>query len=249
MKKILKRCISLLPTIIQRYIYKISFAVKHPNLVTALNDYKYTDEHLKFVHILECINYVRVAGSGGVISPVYFEFGCHSGRTFSAAVNAARFLNMENAEFYAFDSFQGLPSTDSTNDGIFQSGTFCTARAEFISIVDRQSGLRLDDTHVIEGFYCDSLTNELQARMPKAGVVHIDVDLYSSTVEVLRFVKPLLMVGTVLIFDDWYCFPPGTNKGEMRALSEFCEANPSFKLQEWKVYSTFGKSFFVTALP
>ena len=58
-----------------------------------------------------------------------------------------------------------------------------------------------------------------------------------------------MVVGTVLTFDDWYAFPPGANKGEMRAVKEFCEANPSFAIQEWKSYSTFGKSFFVTALP
>ena len=89
----------------------------------------------------------------------------------------------------------------------------------------------------------------MQSRMPKVGMVHIDVDLYSSTMEVLEFIKPLLVVGTVLIFDDWYCFPPGANKGEMKAVKEFSSANPSFQLEEWKAYSTFGKSFFVTSLP
>ena len=48
--------------------------------------------------------------------------------------------------------------------------------------------------------------------MPKVGLVHIDVDLYSSTVEVLEFVKPLLVKSSVLVFDDWYCFPPGSEK-------------------------------------
>jgi hypothetical protein len=180
---------------------------------------------------------------------VYFEFGCHSGRTFSAAVRAARFLKMDDAEFFAFDSFEGLPPTSAAEDGIFQTGAFCTARTDFVRIVEKGAGLRLDDEHIVQGFYRDSLTPELQARMPKVGVVHIDVDLYSSTVEVLAFIKPLMVVGTVLIFDDWYCFPPGANMGEMRAFKEFCDANPSFATSEWKAYSTFGQSFFVTALP
>jgi hypothetical protein len=58
-----------------------------------------------------------------------------------------------------------------------------------------------------------------------------------------------MVVGTVLIFDDWYCFPPGCNMGEKQALTEFCEKYPAFKIMEWKAYSTFGQSFFVTALP
>jgi O-methyltransferase len=208
-------------------------------------DYLYTDEHLKFVHILEAINYTHIAE----LPAVYFEFGCHSGRTFSAAVRAARYLKMKDTHFFAFDSFQGLPETTHTEDGYFKSGTFATGVDEFVRSVRTLSGLSLKRTNIIEGFYEKSLSPDLQANMPKAGVIHIDVDLYSSTVEVLRFIKPLMMIGTVLIFDDWFCFPPGTNKGEARALKEFCLENPSFSVEEWKTYSTFGKSFFVTSLP
>jgi len=238
-----------LPTSLQAAMYHLRFALQYPKLFPALRDYTYSDERLKFVHILECMNYARVAGAGGAVPPVYFEFGCHSGRTFSAAVRAARFLKMDDAEFFAFDSFEGLPPTNAAEDGIFQTGTFCTARTDFVRIVEQKSGLQLDDEHIVQGFYCDSLTPQLQTRMPKVGVVHIDVDLYSSTVAILAFIKPLMVVGTVLIFDDWYCFAPGANKGEVRAVKEFCEANPPFRLEEWKAYSTFGKSFFVSVIP
>jgi hypothetical protein len=111
------------PTI-RKAIYRLRFAVQQPKLLPAQRDYLYTDEHLKFVHILECVNYSRVAGVEGRIPQVYFEFGCHSGRTFSAAVRASRFLKIEGAEFFAFDSFEGLPQTNSDVDGIFKTGTF-----------------------------------------------------------------------------------------------------------------------------
>jgi hypothetical protein len=249
MKPLLRALLNRLPASFPIRISRLRFALRHPKLLPALRDYTHTDETLKFVHILECMNYARVAGAGGAIPPVFFEFGCHSGRTFSAAVRAARFLGMEDASFYAFDSFEGLPPTDPKEDGIFQAGSFATSRAVFLRIVEQNSGLRLDNDHVVQGFYSDSLTQELQSRMPKAGVVHIDVDLYSSTVDVLKFIKPLMVVGTVLIFDDWYCFAPGANKGEVRAVKEFCEVNPAFAIEKWKTYSTFGQSFFVTALP
>jgi hypothetical protein len=230
-------------------VRELRAAVLQPKLYPALKDYRFSDERLKFVHILECMNYLRIAGADGVIPAVYFEFGCHSGRTFSSAVRAAKFLKLRDAQYYAFDSFEGLPPTDPQEDGYFQAGQFATSRSTFVRIVRRNTGLRLDSDHVVEGFYSTSLTKTLQARMPKAGVVHIDVDLYSSTVEVLQFIKPLMVVGTVLLFDDWYTFPPGANKGERRALQEFCAAYPEFAVEEWKNYSTFGKSFFVTSLP
>jgi O-methyltransferase len=249
LKSVIRALIGRLPTSLQRSLHKVHVALFHRHLLPALRDYTYSDEKLKFVHILECMNYVRIAGSGGVIPPVYFEFGCHSGRTFSAAVRAARYLDLPNAQFYAFDSFEGLPPTDASVDGAFVTGSFATSKSDFLKIVKRNTGLELDASHVTKGFYSDSLTPQLQARMPKVGVVHIDVDLYSSTVEVLRFIKPSLVVGTVLVFDDWYAFPPGTNRGEERALREFCEQHPAFAIEAWKSYSTFGKSFIVTALP
>jgi O-methyltransferase len=245
MKTIIK---NILPQWLYGLVANAYFRLKHSELIVSHQNYKYSDEHLKYVHLLESVNYMRVSQPMGV-PQVFFEFGCHSGRTFSAVVNAAKYLDKKETEFYAFDSFEGLPETDIEEDGIFRTGSYCTSKSDFLRIVKQKTGLDLDNDHIIKGFYSESLTKELQARMPKVGMVHIDVDLYSSTMEVLEFIKPLLVVGTVLIFDDWYCFPPGANKGEMRAVKEFTEANPDFKLEEWKAYSTFGKSFFVSSLP
>ena len=107
----------------------------------------------------------------------------------------------------------------------------------------------MEKDNLIKGFYSESLTEELKASMPKVGVVHIDVDLYSSTVCVLHFLKSLLVKGSVLVFDDWYAFPGGSFMGERKALNEFLEENPGFAIEPWKSYSTFGQSFFVSRIP
>lgn len=241
---------SLLPRGVQNAVYNLRFRFSTSKLIDARAQYQYSDEHLKFVHILEAINYLRVAGAAGRVLPqTFFEFGCHSGRTFSAAVNASQFFRMSNAQFYAFDSFEGLPETNAEEDGYFQTGTFCTSRTEFLRIVREKTGFMLPNSNVVQGFFCDSLTPELQARMPKAGVVHIDVDLYSSTVDVLRFLKPLFVPGTLLLFDDWHAFPGGELKGERKALTEFLEKHPGYAVEPWKAYSTFGQSFFITQVP
>lgn len=215
------------------------------NLYKAHKSYLFTDEQLKFTHIFEAINYIRIAE----LPNSYFEFGCHSARTFSAAARAARYFKMRDMEFYAFDSFEGLPEVKKKDDGFFKTSSFNTNMPDFLRLLKKNSGLELPNSSCIKGYYKDSLTPMLLSKLPKVGVVHIDVDLYSSTVEVLKFIKPLLVCGTVLIFDDWYCFPPGENKGEKRAFEEFCADHPNFKTEVWKNYSTFGKSFFVTSLP
>ena len=96
------------------------------NLYKAHKDYTFTDEELKFTHILEAINHIRIAEA----PKTYLEFGCHSARTFSAAVRAARYFKMNDMDFYAFDSFEGLPETIKDEDGFFQGGTFSTNISE-----------------------------------------------------------------------------------------------------------------------
>ena len=214
-------------------------------------NYLFTDEKLKFTHILEGINYLRVAGNKGKELPqTYFEFGCHSGRTFSAAINAAKYLKMDNCEFFAFDSFKGLPETDETQDGVFKTGSFSTSKKDFIKIIKKNTNLNHNDYQIIDGFYESSLTDDLQSKMPKIGMLHIDVDLYSSTKELLKFVKPLLVNGSLILFDDWYCFKPGIkdSQGEQKAVQEFLELHKNVNLLPWKTYSTFGQSFFVNII-
>ena len=52
--------------------------------------YKLSDERDKFQHISEAVNYMRVAE----MPNVFFEFGCSSGRTFSAVLLAAKYFRV-----------------------------------------------------------------------------------------------------------------------------------------------------------
>ena len=211
--------------------------------------YNFSDEKLKFTHILEAINYLRIDGNNEELLPqTFFEFGCHSGRTFTTAVNSADYLKMDKMEFFAFDSFEGLPSTDPKLDTIFKAGSFNTSYKNFKKIIKRETYLDLNKKYIIQGFYNTSLTSELREQLPKIGVLHIDVDLYLSACQVLKFNKPLLSKGSVILFDDLYCFPVGMCKGEAKAFNEFLEENRNIKVEGWKNYSTFGKSFFVTGV-
>tara|TARA_B100001057_G_C22685269_1_gene885433 strand:+ start:151 stop:876 length:726 start_codon:yes stop_codon:yes gene_type:complete len=227
---------------ILKYIY---YRFYKPRLYSSFQNYSISDEQLKFIHILEALNYLRVTGENGKVLPQnYFEFGCHSGRTFSAAINAGKFLKMDSLKVYAFDSFEGLPETNE-DDGYFQAGTFKTSAAKFKKIVKSKTGVVLKEDQIIKGYYEKSLNDELVEKMPKLGVLHIDVDLYSSTVSVLNFVKPLLSDGSIILFDDFYCFKPTSPSGEKKALIEFLSDNQEISIIPWKAYSTFGQSFFV----
>jgi O-methyltransferase len=79
-----------------------------------------------------------------------------------------------------------------------------------------------DRIKVKKDFYHDSLKEKMNLR---AALVHIDCDLYQSTVEVLDYLAThdLFEDGCILLFDDWNCFKGNPNFGERRALKEFLE--------------------------
>ena len=244
MRDFLVRVSNLLHPSISRWIRGFLVYIKSRHSFSAWKMYIASDEVAKFQHITEAINYLRVAGANNRLPQTFFEFGCHSGRTFSAAVNAVSYLGMQNFQFHAFDSFEGLPET-SDEDGFFKTGTFDTSESDFVSIVKRRTGKVLSPDSIHKGYYSESLTADLKSKLPMVGVLHVDVDLYSSTIELFDFIKPLLCDGSLILFDDWYCFPRGVEGGEGLAMEHFLERNPDLKLVPWKSYSTFGQSFFI----
>jgi len=207
-------------------------------------NYTFSDEDLKLTHILESINYSKVVS----LEPIFFEFGCYSARTFNAAIKAYNFLKISNFEIYAFDSFKGLPPNNESEAGIFDEGSFSMSKKDFIKEVKKNTQYSLKDEYIIDGFYEDSLKKNLYNKLKKPSVIHIDVDLYSSANTVLNFLSPLIQVGAVILIDDWYCFKPGEDKGLQRAFREFLIDHPNIQCENWKNYSTFGKSFIINKI-
>jgi len=240
---ILKSTLSIRTVTIIKWLY---YNLIKRKLAQSSYHYRFSDEDLKYTHLLEAVNYIRVAGDDGNVLPqTYFEFGCHSGRTFSSVVNAANYLKLNNFKCFAFDSFEGLPATQKNEDGYFEGGTFNTSLKDFKKIIKQKTGIKIPPEQLIKGFYENSLTKQLKEELPCIGLLHIDVDLYSSTKTILNFVKPLLVDGGLILFDDYYCFKPTTETGEKRALNEFLRENTEIEMIPWKAYSTFGQSYFV----
>ena len=98
-----------------------------------------------------------------------------------------------------------------------------------------------------KGFYSETLTPDLQKKLQSdaAKVILVDCDLYSSTVLVLRFVKPMIQKGTLILFDDWNCFEADNTKGERKATGEFLKDNPEIQLEENFSFGWHGQAFKV----
>jgi hypothetical protein len=159
----------------------------------------------------------------------YFEFGCHSGSTMTMAWRHSRHLF--DWTYVAFDSFEGLPVVEGIDKlEVFQKGKLATSEREFTDIM-MTAGMPRGRLRTVKGFYEDSLTSELAVSLAphKAVVIYIDCDLYASTRPVLEFVKGFLQEGTIVVFDDWFCYRGRPDRGEQLAFCEFRERHPDLR--------------------
>ena len=61
--------------------------------------------------------------------------------------------------------------------------------------------------------------NPSTTKNPKINFVHIDVDTYETTKFILNLIKPRLIKGAIILFDELYNFE-GWDVGEYKALNE-----------------------------
>lgn len=119
----------------------------------------------------------------------YLEFGVWKGDTFGRWVEANR---AKDSRFWGFDSFEGLPEDwEAQPQGTFSVG------GQLPDIVDSRAVF-------VKGWFQDTLypflaTYEARGRQ----VVHVDCDLYSSTLFVLSALDRHLAEGAILVFDDF----------------------------------------------
>lgn len=167
------------------------------------------------------------------IQGYYFEFGCNEANTMRKAWD--HFQHLFDLHYVGFDSFEGLPEiTEIDRQVIWERGKLAFAEKQFTEIV-LTHGMPSNRLRTVKGFYDVSLTTELRdSLLPrKAAVIYIDCDLYMSTVPVLEWVIDFLQIGTIIVFDDWYCFHGDPQRGEQRAWNEFRLRHPELRFTEF----------------
>jgi O-methyltransferase len=192
--------------------------------------------------ITQALEFTRLNGIQGD----YFEFGLWRGKTFMHAYKMKKLLRIKNMHHWGFDSFAGLPAVPTREGEIWQEGQFSCSQQEFGSILSA-NGVQPSEYTLVAGFYDQSLNPALHAKMTgrKAAIIYIDCDLYESTVPVLEFVKPYLQNGTVMCFDDYYCYAASPDQGEQLAIAEFLAKHSDINLLHYLTYSPVGQSFIV----
>ncbi len=122
----------------------------------------------------------------------YIEFGVSRGGSMRWWVENN--INPEST-FVGFDSFEGIPEAWAT----WPKGSF-SANGEIPAIADPRCSF-------VKGLFQDTLPGWVAGReFSRRTVVHLDADLYSSTLVVLAQLLPKLKANDILIFDEFSAF-------------------------------------------
>lgn len=178
----------------------------------------------------------------------YFEFGLFRGYTFLKAYEYSKELGIANIHYFGFDSFKGLPEITGVDidDGRFFEGQFSCSK-ENVEKNLNENGMDLNKMTLIEGYYSDSLTEQLHQEhdFQKASVILLDCDLYSSTTDALNWLSRYLQNGTIILFDDWYTLGEDKELAQQKALKDFKNSNQAINFETLWDFSQTGKAFLV----
>ena len=170
----------------------------------------------------------------------FAEFGTCSGYTASLLARSINFYSqrmlkheqahaMAERQLCLFDSFQGFPEATLPEDldsphvasGMWGAGTAKGLNAQELGTLCGQY-LPEDRVTIFEGWYKDTLSQIDPQR--QFAFVHMDCDLYESTIDVLRhlFAGGHLAEGAMLLFDNWFCNKASSEYGERKAWQTLC---------------------------
>jgi len=128
------------------------------------------------------------------------EFGVASGWTINLLGR-----RMPARKIYGFDSFEGLPGQWST----MEKGAFAQTPPKAPPNVE-----------LVVGLFDDTLPAFASEHPGPVALLHVDCDLYQSTVTIFRELESRIGPGTVILFDEYWNYP-GWREHEHRAFQEF----------------------------
>ena len=144
-------------------------------------------------------------GAREQLAGAIYHFGVYNGRSLFELLKWFPF-----APHYAFDSFVGLPNEASDEMWVqknFRAGAYAATRSA--RALRTRLGPDASNVKIVPGFFNVSLSSQLAASLQPAAYVHMDVDLYVSTVQSLEWMLEhrLLRVGSLIGYDDIWASP------------------------------------------
>ncbi len=177
-------------------------------------------------HLILGVHYAYLSGVEDDIA----EFGTMTGISARTIARAMALLRCPKT-LRLFDSFQGMAIAESPLDkthpfvlaGAWKPGRLKGLNKDELTRIVCKMGLSRDKIKVYEGWFSDTLPelpDDIQFSM-----LHIDCDLYQSTMDVLDvcFSRKFISEGAMILFDDWNMAIASPKLGERKAWSEIVD--------------------------
>ncbi len=140
-------------------------------------------------------------------SDLIAEFGVNKGESFVQLCSL-----FPTQTIYGFDAFKGLPDGGHWKGNMIHTHEFKHGGVPTFEIPK--------NGEIINGWFENTLPEFFNSPRGFSKFLHIDCDVYSSTVTILENCRDTLGKGTIIVFDD-YCNYPGWRNGEWKAWQEF----------------------------
>ena len=164
--------------------------------------------------------YQTLLSQEGLDGPIdYLEFGVYRGESLRWWVENNKH---PDSRFAGFDTFEGLPE----DWGKMAAGTFTTQGA-FPDIHDSRC-------RFVKGLFQESLPAWLSDFNPsKRIVLHIDADLFSSTLVILMLLLPKLKKSDIILFDEFNSYMDEYLAFQQAVLAYYRGYTPLVQAQNW----------------
>jgi O-methyltransferase len=160
----------------------------------------------------------RLAGQVGTLDGDAIEVGCWRGG--AGCLIAHRIAqHSPTARTYLCDTFEGVVKAG-VDDPTYRGGEHADASPE--GVRDLASRLQLGTVEVLTGTFPDETGQVVEDKRFK--FVHMDLDVYQGSRDAFEWLLPRLVVGSVIVFDD-YGF---ALTGGARKFVDELESNPDF---------------------
>ena len=148
-------------------------------------------------------------------------------------------------KLHLFDSFEGLPAITNKLDiaAGWKKGLLRDKSAQELRHITERF-LESERIVIYAGWFKDTL--RLVPAATRFSLIHIDCDIYESTIEVLDhlFTHRHVSNGCAVFFDDWNCGAASPDLGERRAWRETVEKH-RINFSDCGGYGTYGNKFLV----
>jgi hypothetical protein len=212
------------------YVRPTSYIARYKNISDVETNFKklsqilYTEKRtlLSIREMWNIYNWVKKTGN---LSGDIAELGVYNGGSAKLIAETEK-----NKTIYLFDTFEGLPETDASFDGALKKGNIQGGTE-----ADVKNYLRAyKNVRTVRGFFPASAE---RIKEKNFSFVHLDADIYQSTLNALRFFYPRMTPYGVIITHDYRSL-----EGVKKAFDFFFKDKPETIIELWDTQAMIIKS-------